>query len=95
MEHYLECGKCNTIDNNSINLKYAYIKNNNRKEEFNIVKFDDLEDEYEAYIIMETVYWEKNPQKSIYKINYIKDIGSEYNNYVLINWYRGVPNLRP
>ena len=37
---------------------------------------------------MEIVSWNKKPTKSVYTVNYIKDSGSEYNNCVLINWFR-------
>jgi hypothetical protein len=88
MNHYLECGRCISIDNNTIQLKYSYIKDKTKKEELNIVEFGDIDEEYEAYISMETPFWEKKPNKSTYIINYIKDSGSEYNRCVLINWLR-------
>ena len=88
MNHYLECGRCISIDNNTIQLKYSYIKDKMKKEELNIVEFGDIDEEYEAYISMETPFWEKKPNKSTYIINYIKDSGSEYNRCVLINWLR-------
>ena len=52
------------------------------------MNFGDIEEEYEAYISMETPFWEKKPNKSTYIINYIKDSGSEYNRCILINWMR-------
>jgi hypothetical protein len=88
MNHYLECGRCISIDNNTIQLKYSYIKDKTKKEELKIVEFGDIDEEYEAYISMETPFWEKKPNKSTYIINYIKDSGSEYNRCVLINWLR-------
>jgi hypothetical protein len=87
-KHYLECNICNSIDNNNCNLKYSYSKDKIKKVEFKIIKFDDIEDEYTAYTFMEIVSWNKKPTKSVYTVNYIKDSGSEYNNCVLINWFR-------
>jgi hypothetical protein len=89
-KHYLECNICNSIDNNNCNLKYSYLKDKIKKVEFKIIKFDDVEDEYTAYTFMEIVSWNKKPTKSVYTVNYIKDSGSEYNNCVLINWFRVV-----
>ena len=88
MNHYLECGKCISTDNNTIQLKYSYIKDKLKKEELKITDFSDIDEEYEAYISMETPFWEKIPNKSTYIINYIKDSGSEYNRCILINWMR-------
>jgi DNA mismatch repair ATPase MutL len=87
MDHYLDCGNCSTIDNNNLQLKYSYIKSKKNKEEFNVVDFDDIEEQFEAYQSMQVYEMDDLPKLSTFNINYIRDNGSEYNNYVLIYWY--------
>jgi hypothetical protein len=90
IEHYLNCGNCNTIDNNSINFKFSYILNKSNKKtkiEINIIKFDEVSDIYDSFNQMEHPYWEKEPKNPTYIINYIKDSGSEYNKCLLIKWW--------
>ena len=91
MDHYLDCGKCETIDNNNLQLKYSYFKSKNSKkikEEINIVDFDDIEDKFDAYQSMQIYEMDEIPKISTFNINFIKDTGSEYNNFVLIYWWK-------
>jgi hypothetical protein len=87
MEHYLDCINCNTIDNNNIGLKYSYFKCKDKKEIFKLVKFDEIEEEFESYQGMNSHNFNKKTVKTIFNINFIKDAGSEYNNYILISWW--------
>ena len=87
IEHYLECGDCNSIDNNNIGLKYSYLKSKNNKEIFEIVEFNDIEEQFDAYQNMQCYEMNKKPLKTTFNINFIKDCGSEYNNYILIYWF--------
>ena len=50
----------------------------------------EIEEEYESFISMDLPCWNKIPGKSYYKINYIKDSGTEYNGDIMINWYRKI-----
>jgi hypothetical protein len=84
MEHYLNCGCCNSIDNNNIGLKYLYLKNNKKIVKFNIVEFEDIEEQYESYINMQSYSY--SVKTTTFNINFIKDNSSEYNNNILIYW---------
>ena len=86
-EHYLDCGECDSIDNNNIGLKYSYLKSKNKKETFEALDFNDIEEQYEAYQNMQSYEMDKTPSKPTFNIVFIKDNSSEYNNYILIYWF--------
>ena len=84
---YNKIADMNLTTNNNIGLKYSYLKCKTKKETFEVVEFSDIEEHFEAYQSMQSYEMNKKPSKTTFNINFIKDCGSEYNNYVLIYWF--------
>jgi len=81
LNHYLDCIKCDTTNNNPFEFKYLYEKSKkNIKIKYNIVEEADITDKLSALDEMTVL----NLTKSVLNIYLISDVNSSYDDCIII-----------
>ena len=87
MKHYETCERCVCINNNTLDLRYIYIKYKKLKIIEENKKYKELRLEFDCFHEMDLSVWMKEPKETTIIIYNIDDEKSNYHKNLLINCY--------